>query len=110
MTRMQKYLINMIVNSLKNSPDDWKIEEFWATNEHMNIKIWISNSWYGMEINTMNDTPLMGGSGRGSVTAISSFFGWATWRGKIIRAVNRIIASRIEVKLRKVIHDAKSQT
>ena len=72
-------LVDAVAKSLINEPEDWRNDEYGAWNRKRHTRIWLANSYYGMELR-------VGDASFGGVTLASSFFGWLyPWRRRLYR-------------------------
>lgn len=75
--------------SLAMEPEDWEIDKYDAVNVRRSIRIWHCTRYFGTSLQ-VGLTKRYGESliTYGGVTAFSTFFGWATWRRKLCKAVD----------------------
>ncbi|MBO1040451.1 hypothetical protein [Brucella pituitosa] len=82
---MTNPLVKATLDALNNHPEEWVFTSMTAVNHKRNLRVWIGNRLYGLDIN-----------GYGDVTLASSLFGWfIPWRVRIWNAVWRAKAAQI---------------
>lgn len=88
MTSLEKQIIAIVLDSLRNSPQDWETSHFEAKSKSLRAEVWVANSYYGVEIR-------IPGIRIGGVTGPSVLLGrWIPWRRKIYRAAKAIQEGR----------------
>lgn len=89
MNRPPKKVMEIILASLRDRPDDWIITAHAARNKVLGAEIWLANKYYGTALN-------IDGAEWGDVTAASSLFGWAMpWRRRLISAVEDVVIASL---------------
>lgn len=80
MNKIKKQALNIVLESLKNNPEDWKFTRYEATNKKIKANIWLENRYY---FTTMNLGPVM----VGGLACFWMFCPWEWWRVSLIKAV-----------------------
>ena len=82
---LKREVIKDVCNSLKYDPESWELDGYRANSKKLNISVWYANSVYGMTVDFNR-----GHIKFGDVTVLSVFFGWFTWRRKIMWYIHKI--------------------
>lgn len=88
MSAVERRVLAIVEASLDMSPAEWEFTPYEAVNRRLGASIWIANGYYGVSVRL--DIYEVGG-----VTAFSSFFGWLTWRRRILDKVVLVQAARL---------------
>lgn len=89
MTKAQREIIRMVLDSLRKHPSEWTVTKHTATNEKTGVEVWHANRFYAVGVSGPGFS--IGGESR----LFAGMFGRFGWQGKICAAVDAIGLSRL---------------
>lgn len=91
---MDRRVLKLIYNSLRDFPDQWEFGTHTAKWERYDIEVWIYNSRNGMHVN-------VGSTKFGGMNPLYWLMPWEWWRFRLLHVIRKTSVEKVLAKFRQ---------